>query len=109
MHQKEVVLAPFPFTDQTDSKIRPALVISTNHMNNGEDVIIAAITSKKTPNTYSIPLTDADFTHGRLLAESSIRYSHLVTVKKTLIIRTVAKLSEKKWKEVQKELQKLFL
>ncbi|MEK7813748.1 MAG: type II toxin-antitoxin system PemK/MazF family toxin [Candidatus Desantisbacteria bacterium] len=42
----EVILVPFPFTDQTTVKQRPAVVISSDEYNlYREDVIIAAITS----------------------------------------------------------------
>jgi mRNA interferase MazF len=42
----DVVLAPFPFTDQTTSKKRPAVVISSElyHLEHG-DVMIMAVTS----------------------------------------------------------------
>ncbi|MFH1860460.1 MAG: type II toxin-antitoxin system PemK/MazF family toxin [bacterium] len=44
--QGEIVLVPFPFTDQTTVKQRPAVIVSSNEYNlSREDVIIAAITS----------------------------------------------------------------
>ena len=40
----KIVLIPFPFTDLTSSKVRPALIISEQN-NRSEDVIVAFITS----------------------------------------------------------------
>ena len=43
----DVVLVPFPFSDQTITKKRPAVVISSNAYNEvSSDLIIIAITSK---------------------------------------------------------------
>ncbi len=42
----DIVLVPFPFTDLTTNKKRPALVISPDSYNRGPDVVIAFITSQ---------------------------------------------------------------
>jgi mRNA interferase MazF len=50
----DVVLVPFPFTDQTTIKKRPAVVISSNNYNNtSPDIVIMAITSR-TEKTFGI-------------------------------------------------------
>nr|MDO8119105.1 type II toxin-antitoxin system PemK/MazF family toxin [Candidatus Sigynarchaeota archaeon] len=47
----DVVLLPFPFTDLTTSKQRPAVVISSGWFNsNRKDIIVAAITSQVPPS-----------------------------------------------------------
>jgi len=44
----EVVLVPFPFTDQTGMKKRPAIVVSTAaYQARRQDLIIMAVTSRK--------------------------------------------------------------
>jgi mRNA interferase MazF len=54
--QWDIVLVPFPFTDLSASKKRPALIISPDEYNAGFDVIIAFITSnmdvKSKPGDY---------------------------------------------------------
>jgi mRNA interferase MazF len=43
----DVVLVPFPFTDLTSAKQRPALVVSADAFNSTrDDVLVAAITSQ---------------------------------------------------------------
>jgi mRNA interferase MazF len=43
----DIILVPFPFTDQTYSKKRPAIIISSNTYNQQKpDLIIMAITSQ---------------------------------------------------------------
>lgn len=45
--QGDVLLVPFPFTDQSSSKQRPAVVLSGESYNdNHSDIILAPITSK---------------------------------------------------------------
>jgi mRNA interferase MazF len=47
----DVVLVPFPFTDQTASKKRPAVVVSNRAYNTARlDIIVMAITSQRRPN-----------------------------------------------------------
>lgn len=43
----DVLLVPFPFTDQSDTKKRPAVVVSSGRYNAGRrDIVIMAITSQ---------------------------------------------------------------
>jgi mRNA-degrading endonuclease toxin of MazEF toxin-antitoxin module len=47
-----VVLVPFPFTDQSATKKRPAVVISSDaYLQKRPDLIIMAITSQVKPDT----------------------------------------------------------
>jgi mRNA interferase MazF len=53
LQRGDVVLVPFPFTDLTRQKARPAVVISSERVNaTSADVILVAISSKlpTTPN-----------------------------------------------------------
>ena len=46
----DVVLVPFPFTDQTTSKKRPAIVVSSPAYQRGRpDVVLMAVTSQVKP------------------------------------------------------------
>ncbi len=54
MKQKTIVLVPFPFSDQTGSKVRPALILSNNSFNKmSQDVLACAITSNITHSKYN--------------------------------------------------------
>ena len=44
----DVVLVPFPFSDQTTTKKRPAVIISSNTYNDtSRDVVIMAVTVRQ--------------------------------------------------------------
>ena len=45
MARGDIVLVPFPFTDLTDQKRRPALVVSPDAFD-PEDLVLCAITSR---------------------------------------------------------------
>lgn len=53
----DVVVVPFPFSDLTQSKRRPAIVISAL---DGDDLILCQITSQSIKDNYAILLNDKD-------------------------------------------------
>jgi mRNA interferase MazF len=66
----DVVVVPFPFSDLTQSKKRPALVISVLE---GDDLILCQITSQLIKDNYSILIDDKDFKEGSLKQQSNLR------------------------------------
>ncbi len=97
-----IVLVRFPFTNLEESKIRPALVLSSDVFNKGSDLILASISSKQRDPRFAVVLTQHDLVQGILHAKSYIRCGQLVTVEKRLISRVVAFISKEKLKEVRK-------
>jgi mRNA interferase MazF len=46
----DIVLVPFPFTDQTTSKRRPAVIVSSRPYNSARpDIVVMAVTSQVRP------------------------------------------------------------
>lgn len=72
----DVVVVPFPFSDLSQSKRRPALVVAEL---TGDDVILCQITSQSIKDSYSIALDDTDFSDGGLKQPSNIRPNRLFT------------------------------
>ncbi|MEH1813604.1 MAG: type II toxin-antitoxin system PemK/MazF family toxin [Nostoc sp.] len=66
----DVVIVPFPFSDLTQTKRRPALVIATLQ---GNDLILCQITSQSVSDIYAIELNNSNFSYGRLNQPSNIR------------------------------------
>ena len=57
----DVLLIPFPFSDLSTTKVRPAVVISSRHYHSTQpDILLAAITSKVSaaPGLLDYPLSD---------------------------------------------------
>ena len=72
----DVVVVPFPFSDLTQAKRRPALVIGELA---GDDVILCQITSQNVKDFYSIPLDTQDLESGTLKRKSNIRPNRIFT------------------------------
>jgi len=101
----EVVVLPFPFSDLSASKRRPALVIAPLQ---GVDVILCMITSRAVKDSNAIPLTHSDFISGSLSQQSNVRPNRLFTADSRIILRSVGKLSDDKMKEVVDAIVKII-
>ena len=89
---------PFPFSDLSASKKRPALVIAPAEPHN--DVILCMITSKARADSKAISITEVDFEYGKLPKDSNVRPNRLFTADAGIILRTAGRLSTTKAGEV---------
>lgn len=98
----DVVLLPFPYTDQSSVKRRPAVIRSITDYNvRRADVIVAPITSNlATGQSDDIALND--WSTAGLLKPSAVK-GILGTVKKSLIIRTMGTLSTSDLQIIEKK------
>ncbi len=101
----DVVVVPFPFSDLSNAKRRPALVAASL---DGDDVILCQITSKARNDTYSVPISSGDFASGGLPAESIIRPNRLFTADSQIILRKAGSILENKIREVENVIVKMF-
>ena len=67
----DVVVLPFPFSDLSASKKRPALVLATIQPH--DDLILCMITSRATKDASAVPLSRRDFMLGGLPSDSNVR------------------------------------
>lgn len=101
----DVVVVPFPFSDLSASKKRPALVIAALI---GNDVILCQITSKARFDSYSIALADADFEKGRLNMPSRIRPNRLFTADESIVLYKAGSLRKGKINEIEEALVRII-
>ena len=92
-----VVVVPFPFTDLTQAKRRPALVVASMQ---GDDLILCQITSQPVRDNYAVTLADNDFEEGGLKQDSNIRPNRLFTADGSLILYRVGSVKRQKLDEV---------
>jgi len=92
-----VVVVPFPFSDLTHTKRRPALVISNLE---GNDIILCQITSQAVKDNYAIPIDDKDFETGGLKQPSNIRPNRIFTADSHIVLYKVGNLTDNKLNEV---------
>ncbi len=91
------VVVPFPFSDLTQAKRRPALVLAPL---DGDDVILCQITSQTILDGYSVALTEKDFETGTLKQQSHIRPNRLFTADGHLVLYKAGHLNTLKVNEV---------
>jgi len=95
----QVVVVPFPFTDLSAAKVRPAVVLAV--FSRG-DVLLGQITSQSHGHPQAIPVTAADFGSGEGLPMTSYALPHrIVTAHETCIRRTVGNLTAAKLHEIR--------
>ena len=93
----DVVILPFPFSDLSASKKRPALVLATPK---DDEAIVCQITSQSSRIEYAISLTETDFSQGKLKEASYIRPNHLFMAEPKIIAYCAGKLKPEKIEEV---------
>ena len=81
--QYDIVLIPFPFSDLTGAKMRPALILSNSLLNSTDDRICCLITSHKTDQ--GILLSSDSFMEGKLPFKSWVKPHRLFTVDSKII------------------------
>lgn len=109
--QGSLVLVPFPFTDLSGAKKRPALVVSPDWFNRTyEDIILAAVTSANSTlrEEIEVPLVQTDLSSGSIPQESLIKIAKLFTCHRDIVLKEVAKVSMKKVAEVLERLGEFF-
>lgn len=100
-----VVTVPFPFTDLSNAKRRPAVVLA-KHGNS--DFILCAVTSQGHKGLPWIALDATDFADGELRKNTSFAvFSKIMTVHESLI-NPVARLTDNKKDEILTAVRNLF-
>lgn len=103
MQKGNVVLVPFPFTDLTGNKLRPALVLASNE----HDVVVAFITSQIHWKEET-DLVLKDTPENGLKKTSLVRLSKLITLEKSLLLGLLGTIEYKILNEVNINLKKIF-
>ncbi len=90
----DVILVPFPFTDQTSAKKRPAVVVSSAaYHRDRPDVILMAVTSRPPSGSRAGEVVVARWREAGLLKPSVVK-PVLATVERGLLIRRLGRLAD---------------
>jgi mRNA interferase MazF len=105
MYQRgDVVLLPFPFTDLSATRTRPAVVMSVPEFTHTTgDFMVAMITS--VPRTTSYDYELQDWREARLLRPSWVR-AKLATLDPTLVRHQPGSLSDRDLAEVAQRIRR---
>lgn len=92
-----VVIVPFPFSDLSGTKLRPALVVAETR---NDDWLLCQITSNSYADPQAVPLSESDLAQGVLHTISFARPMKLFTANRSLIVKRVAVLKPQTFRKV---------
>jgi mRNA interferase MazF len=92
-----VVLVPFPFSDLSQSKLRPAIVLADAGKG---DWVLCQITSNSYSDPRAIELTSSSFNSGSLHKVSYARPAKLFTANRSLLVAKAGMLTEDSLKQI---------
>ena len=105
MKQRDLLLVPFPFSDQSGRKVRPVIVISNDEFNeDSEDLLVVGITSNISKDKYTIMFTNDDLEEGRLITVCCIKSENILKIDKELFIKKIGKIKKDKLDNIRKKI-----
>jgi mRNA interferase MazF len=97
----DIVVLPFPFSDLSDAKKRPAYVLATLPFN---DILLCQITSQNTSDPQSIILETSDFTSGSLPITSYIRPLRIFCADSKIVLKKAGHVRDDIHRQVVKSI-----
>jgi mRNA interferase MazF len=92
-----VILVPFPFSDLSQAKLRPAVLLANTSKG---DWILCQITSNPYGDSQSIELNNQSFLEGSLQITSYARPGKLFTANRNLMISQIGNLKSSTLNEI---------
>jgi mRNA interferase MazF len=109
--QGEVVLVPFPFSDLSQAKKRPALVVSANWYNRcGPDCVLIGITSTvhSTLEPDEVLIQKSEVKQAGLLFDSVVKTGKIFTIQQNLVVKSLGTLPSKTMERILYSLQNVI-
>lgn len=106
-HKGDIIIIPFPFSDLSEAKIRPAVVISNRPVDN--EITVAFISSKNNSsksknNLFDISIKKND--ENSLNSDSFIKCNKIATLYKEIILGQIGIVDADTMKKVDVKLRK---
>ncbi len=93
----EVVLVPFRFTDLSEVKRRPVLVLSSRrHNSSSPDFVCCGMTSNLANRRNSVVIDPTEMSEGSIPLRSRIKFDKVFTLEKSLVVKALGKVSQQK-------------
>ncbi len=104
----EIVLAQFPFTDETGNKLRPVLILTESSQIHSDYLVmfISSQLSQKEEYDFIIDPTHVKYAVSGLTKQSVIKLLKLGTISESLILGTLGNLHLPTFDEILKTLVK---
>ena len=108
MKRGTIVLTPFPFTNLSGKKVRPAVVVSRSDRQ-GRDILLAFITGQQpstlAPTDLLVEDSHPDFPQTGLKKSSVVKLDKLVTIETSILLGELGELSTTLLQEMDAKLR----
>lgn len=109
IEQGDLLLVPFPFSDQSGRKVRPVIVISNKEFNEySGDILVVGVTSNISKDKYTIGLINNDLETGKLITPCCIKVENILRLDKELIIKNIGKVKRSKLSDIINKLNEII-
>lgn len=106
MSKGDIILVPFPFTDLSGHKVRPALVLYDSKA--GEDCVLTFISSLKQKRLGVFEVSVSASTRNGLKVDSVVRLEKIATLQKKIMLGKLGTLENPLLAKVNLKLKNLF-
>ncbi|TXC92845.1 type II toxin-antitoxin system PemK/MazF family toxin [Metabacillus litoralis] len=107
--QGDIVLIPVPFSDLSNRKQRPVLIISNDEYNQMPgDILVVAITSQLKDLDYSVVIEQKDLEEGALKVTSAVRADKVYTLSKGIIRKRFGKVNAEVLNSIRTKIEHLI-
>ncbi len=103
LNPRDIIQALIQFPNQPQ-KLRPALVISNNFVNQNSDrVIVLPITANPKSDPFMIPIQQQDIESGSLPASSQVVTDNIFTIAQTNYVKTFGRVTPSFYSKVMNQ------
>ncbi|MGH9878626.1 MAG: type II toxin-antitoxin system PemK/MazF family toxin [Nitrososphaerales archaeon] len=103
--QRDIVLVPYPFSDLSQAKYRPAIVMSNDVYNRKfKDFIAIPLTTNPNTRDHTVPVTSREMETGSLTVASVAKVDKIFSLEQKLVVRTYGRLRQDIFNKIRSEL-----
>ena len=104
----DVIWARFPFSNLTNWKFRPVVVVADVKEMREDDWLVCEITTSSIPYAKAIPIGRNDMHSGRLPRQSKVRPDRIATLNESVFGDYIGRLTDAKLSEIHAAVRGLF-
>lgn len=107
----DILLVPYPFTDDSGVKLRPVVIVSSEPFNTGDGLVVLPVSSRPASDEqYAYVIQDAhpDFKATGLRQSSHVKWTNPLTISRSIVQRRLGCLSRKSLSDVQAMVRSVF-
>ena len=109
IRQGDLLLVPFPFSDQSGKKVRPVIVISNDAFNeHSDDLIVIGVTSSGSMGRHTLDFSNKDLDEGELYLKCYIKVENILKLDNGLVVKKIGKVKKAKMQAISRTLHQII-